>query len=316
MPHTLLLADDSVTIQRVIELTFADEDIRVVAVSDGEQAMTTMNAVRPDIVLADAAMPGRNGYEVAEYMRRTPGLDDVPVLLLTGAFEPIDQARADAARCAGVLVKPFEPQQVISRVQELLTRPPGDHGPIAPPAPRHPPAPEPPRPAATAASIDEYFDRLDKVFGKTPELPAPVVATPVATAPPAEDRSFPDVQQPSDLVPAPETAAPPGQPQDAEVQQASDRTALGQELASWFAAKAAAPAPRQGESEQLRTTAPEPVKTPLAAAFLALLDAERDGTDAEFDRGDSRPSEALIEAVTARVLERLKAPGSQGGGSL
>ena len=93
MPHTLLLADDSVTIQRVIELTFADEDIRVVAVSDGDQAIAVLDQTPPDIVLADVGMPGRNGYEVAQHIKDTPRLAHIPVVLLTGAFEPIDQPR-------------------------------------------------------------------------------------------------------------------------------------------------------------------------------------------------------------------------------
>src|SRR3989475_4553037 len=120
VPQTLLLADDSVTIQRVIELTFADEDIKVVAVSDGDQAIEKLAASPPDIVLADIGMPGKNGYEVAQYIRQTPKLAHIPVVLLTGAFEPIDQARASAAGCDGVLAKPFEPQLVIGRVKELL----------------------------------------------------------------------------------------------------------------------------------------------------------------------------------------------------
>ena len=122
MPYTLLLADDSVTIQRVIELTFADEDVTVVAVSDGDQAIERLEASPPDIVLADIGMPGKNGYEVAQYIRRSPKLAHIPVVLLTGAFEPVDQARANEAGCDGVLAKPFEPQLVISRVKELLAR--------------------------------------------------------------------------------------------------------------------------------------------------------------------------------------------------
>ena len=123
MPYTLLLADDSVTIQRVIELTFADEDVTVVAVSDGDQAIERLEAwPPPDIVLADIGMPGKNGYEVAQYIRQSPKLSHIPVVLLTGAFEPVDQARANEAGCDGVLAKPFEPQLVISRVKELLAR--------------------------------------------------------------------------------------------------------------------------------------------------------------------------------------------------
>ena len=122
MPQTLLLADDSVTIQRVIELTFADEDIKVVAVSDGDQAIERIEADPPDIVLVDIGMPGRTGYEVAQHIKQSPRLQHIPVLLLTGAFEPVDQAKATAAGCDGVLAKPFEPQLVIARVKELLGR--------------------------------------------------------------------------------------------------------------------------------------------------------------------------------------------------
>jgi CheY-like chemotaxis protein len=120
MPHTLLLADDSVTIQRVIELTFADEDIRVIAVGDGQRAIDRVTADPPDIVLADTGMPEQDGYEVAAFIKNDPNLAHIPVVLLTGAFEPVDGDRAGKAGCDAVLVKPFEPQEVIKRVRELL----------------------------------------------------------------------------------------------------------------------------------------------------------------------------------------------------
>lgn len=120
MPYKLLLADDSVTIQRVIELTFANEDVEVWAVGDGEQAIARVQADRPDIVLADIGMPKRSGYDVAAFVKGHPDLAHIPVLLLTGAFEPVDEPRAQASGCDGVLVKPFEPQLVIARVRELL----------------------------------------------------------------------------------------------------------------------------------------------------------------------------------------------------
>src|SRR5690348_3559556 len=102
MPHKLLLADDSVTIQRVIELTFADEDVQVIAVGNGQQAIERAEAEKPDIVLADIGMPERDGYEVAQFLKSHPALSHVPVVLLTGAFEPIDEARAKAVGCDGV----------------------------------------------------------------------------------------------------------------------------------------------------------------------------------------------------------------------
>lgn len=120
MSTKLLLADDSVTIQRVIELTFSSEDVQVVAVGDGEEAIARIAADKPDIILADIGMPKRSGYEVSAFVKSNPELQKIPVLLLAGAFEPVDEAKAKAAMCDGVLVKPLEPQHVIARVRELL----------------------------------------------------------------------------------------------------------------------------------------------------------------------------------------------------
>ena len=105
MRRKLLLADDSVTIQRVVELTFSGEDIDVMTVSDGEQAIARITAEPPDIVLADIAMPKKNGYEVTAFVKEHPTLSNVPVLLLAGAFEPVDDDYARRVKSDGVLVK-------------------------------------------------------------------------------------------------------------------------------------------------------------------------------------------------------------------
>jgi CheY-like chemotaxis protein len=197
MAHKLLLADDSVTIQRVIELTFADEDIEVVAVGDGQQAIDRIGADPPDVVLADVGMPERDGYQVASFVKQTPRLAHIPVLLLTGAFEPVDEARARAAGCDGVLVKPFEPQMVINRVKDLLAGRRSDAMWATPPAQPAEAAPSPPSPAAPAPetkpaadaapgsdSLDDYFDRLDAAFSGLGAEPA-AAAEPTAEARPA-----------------------------------------------------------------------------------------------------------------------------------
>ena len=174
MPHKLLLADDSVTIQRVIELTFADEDVQVTAVGNGQDAIERVQRDRPDIILADVGMPEKNGYEVAAFVKGNPSTAHIPVVLLTGAFEPVDEARARAVGCDGVLVKPFEPQLVISRVKDLLAgRAPS--GMWNAPAPQGPVRQSPDMdlratPAAAPASndpLEAYFDRLDAAFAST-----------------------------------------------------------------------------------------------------------------------------------------------------
>ena len=94
MGKKILLADDSITIQKVIELTFSDEDFDVVTVGNGRLAVERVQDVRPDLVLCDIIMPEKDGYEVCEFIKTNPSLSHIPVLLLTGAFEPFDQDRA------------------------------------------------------------------------------------------------------------------------------------------------------------------------------------------------------------------------------
>ena len=132
MPPTLLLADDSVTIQRVVALTFADQPVRLVVAKDGQDAINRMATDRPDLVLADTNMPCVDGYEVARWVRQQPHLSAVPVLLLAGITDPVDEQRLHDSGANGVLEKPFEPSHVISRVKELL----GIRGASTPPSTR------------------------------------------------------------------------------------------------------------------------------------------------------------------------------------
>jgi CheY-like chemotaxis protein len=123
MPCKLLLVDDSVTIRRVVELTFAGEDVSVVAVGDGREAMERIVAERPDIVLADVGPGEPDGYEVARFVKQHPALSHVPVVLLTGACQPVERARAAECGCDGVLAKPFDLQGMVGVVRGLLHRP-------------------------------------------------------------------------------------------------------------------------------------------------------------------------------------------------
>jgi len=121
----LLLADDSVTIQKVIELTFADEGVRVVAVSDGATAIDRLEDEAPDIVLADVFMPLKNGYEVCEYVKHNEKLKHIPVMLLVGSFEPFDEAEARRVGADDTLTKPFQSiRRLIERVGGLVSSPP------------------------------------------------------------------------------------------------------------------------------------------------------------------------------------------------
>ncbi len=117
----LLLADDSVTIQKVVNLTFADEGIEVFTTGDGDSAMEKLREIKPDLVMADVNMPGLNGYQVCEQIKLNEATKQTPVILLVGSFEPFDEEKANAVGADDYLTKPFQSiRQLVNKVNELL----------------------------------------------------------------------------------------------------------------------------------------------------------------------------------------------------
>jgi CheY-like chemotaxis protein len=122
MGTKLLLADDSVTIQKVVSLTFAGEDVTIESVTDGNLAIDRVQETKPDIVLADIFMPGRNGYEVCAAIKADARLADIPVVLLVGTFEPFDEEEAARVKCDAYLTKPFDTSELILLVHDLVEK--------------------------------------------------------------------------------------------------------------------------------------------------------------------------------------------------
>jgi CheY-like chemotaxis protein len=330
--HKLLLADDSVTIQRVIELTFSGEEVQVVAVGDGEQAIARIPTERPDIVLADIGMPKRSGYDVAAFVKGHPDFKHIPVLLLAGAFEPVDDAKAEQVGCDGVLVKPFEPQQVVARVRELLDGAKGSPTQAATatvPRPverlTQPRVPEPATRAADAGAeaprsasepaLDEYFDKLDAAFAKmgnakatAPSAPAEsdqsvptldrVLAQPVA--PPID---LPVANPPVALTPLPSPiAAPPIEPAETPPTMAP--------VASGFSRKQSSDVASGSSRKDDPGVSRKSDRTVIADAFSALIALEQGEPGAKpvrltTDSAQPVITDALIDEVARRVLERL-----------
>src|SRR5216684_4103240 len=113
----------------MVGLALKDQGIDVVAVGNGEAAVRKISDIRPDLVLADVFMPVRNGYEVCEYVKSDPSLAHIPVILLVGAFDPLDEQEAQRVGADGVLKKPFvPPDPLISMVKSALQRAGVAHG--------------------------------------------------------------------------------------------------------------------------------------------------------------------------------------------
>jgi CheY-like chemotaxis protein len=201
MPKKILLADDSITIQKVVELTFSDGDYEVIATNNGAKAIQRLAETRPDIILSDIIMPERNGYEVCEYVKSHPEFRHIPVILLTGTFEPFDPDRAEKAGCDAVVTKPFESQSLIHKVEELIQqsrRPEEEAIPAA--APFEPPA------APSAPQMPPSFDDFE------PAQPASFQEQPLAGSDPWDDSSLPSASTGEDAPFAQQEESNPAQP--------------------------------------------------------------------------------------------------------
>lgn len=212
MKKRIFLADDSVTIQKVVELTFPEPEFEVICVSNGAQAIERVSGFTPDIALLDVVMPEKSGYDVCAHIKKDPSLKWMPVLLISGTFDPYDEKRATEAGAAGRLTKPFESRGLVTRVEELIAAHPNPNRPVVEvpvqPAPVAPPPPQPPV-AASAPEIAGPASAAGQTMRiSTAELFAKVPAGPaarVAPAPPVRQPS-PAPRQPNPLEPAP--AAP------------------------------------------------------------------------------------------------------------
>jgi len=197
MPKTLLLADDSVTIQKVVGISFANEDVVLLTVDNGDDAVARAREARPDLVLADVMMPGKDGYEVCETLKADPDLRHVPVLLLSGTFEPFDEERARRVGADGHITKPFEAQALVDQVNALLAR-----------VVESPPPHE--MPAAGEATLavggdpGDAFDFFDDDMARTAPSPPGVAPTLLDDA----DHDHADAGDPLELEAAVEDEAP------------------------------------------------------------------------------------------------------------
>ncbi len=123
MSKKLLLSDDSITIQKVVELVLSEKDFDITATNNGEEALTKLDEFVPDIVLADIEMPKVNGYELCKQIKGRQPTKNTPVMLLAGAFEPIDESKAKEVGADNFIVKPFESQELLDKIDTLLAAP-------------------------------------------------------------------------------------------------------------------------------------------------------------------------------------------------
>ncbi len=203
MPKHILCADDSVTMQKVVAITFAHTDFQVQAARSADEALSLARQHRPDLILADAVMPGKTGYDLCHALKSDAALRAVPVVILCGNSQPFDEARGRQVGADGHLAKPWDTQVFVEKIGEILGRA-ASHGVASPTAgmgpatsplrPTAPPASPPaPRPTMTGAGLPPPRPTTAPVpatpnlgmRGPAPSAPsAPAPSTPVRPAPP------------------------------------------------------------------------------------------------------------------------------------
>lgn len=123
MKAQVLVADDSVTIQKVVGLTLSRSGVELIQARSGEEALRKAREIKPDLMLIDHSMGDRTGQQLCAEIRQDPRLKDVPIILMAAALEPLDEAAARGAGASDVVTKPFESQALIDKVKQLLASP-------------------------------------------------------------------------------------------------------------------------------------------------------------------------------------------------
>ncbi len=156
MGRKLLVADDSVTIQKVIKLALSSEGYDILAVSDGKEAIRAIQEERPDVVLIDVTLPGADAYAVKRIINANPKLAGTNFILMLSAFERVDEKAIEEVVFQGRLIKPFDPSHLRKAVAELVNKPAATPPPVTTTMPPLMPVSEPTiAPPTPEESLDE-----------------------------------------------------------------------------------------------------------------------------------------------------------------
>jgi CheY-like chemotaxis protein len=317
MPVKILLADKSITIQKVVEMLFSGKEYEVTCVSDGDSAFGEASRIVPDVVLADVDLPRIDGYSFAGRLRETAALAKVPVILMLSRDDVYDAMKGNRAGIVDNIAKPFESQDLIGKVKKALSAAPApaerpapppkpaaaptlSPKPAAEPAPLPKPAmapPSPSRPVAERAPAPptkpreavpkDIFDIIEEAPAKAEvkEVPAPQVSPrpgEIAKAAEPDEEMF-EVEPEYEVEPEPE----PGKPATSQPSGLSAGPKTKDEWAALTTEERFEPEPAPGplsapeafDTDQLFGKEPAPAKAPAAEAFEPAFKAGTPGPE-------------------------------------
>lgn len=295
MPSTVLAVDDSVTMRRVLEITFAGPDFNVITVDSADAALAKLKSVKADVVVADSTLEPKNGYDLCKLIKaQSPG---VPVLVLSSKQHPFDAARGSAAQADDHIDKPFDTQQMIDKVKKLLSG--GKAEPVAATPARSPSAAA--NPLASTMIGTAAAPGANRSPAASPQAATSPSAAPVAPAQRAQ-RAQTLVYNPGVAMP-PVGGAPPAQARPLAPTGRVDP-------------RAAAPTPAAGVAAT-RPSGPVPAASPTTPSLGVashIAQAAGDGTSAHINGQMAAKLEEMgltpqqVDAVVAlsrEVVERV-----------
>lgn len=120
MNYKILVADDSPSVQKLIQMSFPDTEFEIFPFSDGQEVLDSLNQVNPDAILLNLSLPQKDGYELGKHIRNQGALSQVPLILIKEAFEPLDKERLDTFEYDQLIQKPFDSDALVHRVRILI----------------------------------------------------------------------------------------------------------------------------------------------------------------------------------------------------
>lgn len=302
MAKSLLLADDSVTIHRMVELCLPPDRFTVVAAKSADEALARARDLRPDVILADTFMPGKSGYDLAAAVQADQDLSHIPVVLLTSPNEAFDEARARSVGAFSWLSKPFQSQALSDQLKNALAPRPVAPAPVPPP-PAPPPAPAAIVPPAPAVAAPAPAFQPAMVVPVRPPPPTDISMPPPPREEPApREATIPPLTVFPSLAPLPESVAPKAEPivavPAATIPPPSPAAPIAQ----------AAPAPARAPARPGPVAAGRPVMPPRPAGIpvpqpRATLTAQNH--EALLREALTKASRDMIEKVVWEVVPEL-----------
>jgi len=120
MNYKILVAEDSPSTQKLIQMSFPATEFKIYAFSDGQEVLDSLSQINPDAILLNLSLPQKDGYELGEHIRNLEGLGKVPLILIKEAFEPLDKERLNAFSYDEIIQKPFDSDALVHMVRTVI----------------------------------------------------------------------------------------------------------------------------------------------------------------------------------------------------